>query len=130
MDQCTTIVRLEGWRKIVEACSARPEGMTVKQWLIENSIKEKAYYYWQRKVRRQAFDDAQAAVPAVRKEPGVSFAELRITHPEGGSEESFIQPGSFQPDAVIRTATATIILSNTVSDRGLSALLKEVRRVK
>ena len=30
--------------------------MTVKQWLADNGIKEKSYYYWLRKFRKEAYD--------------------------------------------------------------------------
>lgn len=33
----------------------RPEGTTAKQWLSDNGIKEKAYHYWLRKFRKQAY---------------------------------------------------------------------------
>ena len=124
MDQCTKAVRLNGWRKVVEACSSMPDGMTVKEWLTENNIGEKAYYYWQRKIRQKAFDDARAALPSVKQETGVSFAELRINGSSLEHTDQELPIASFQPDVVIRTSSATIALSNTVSDRILSALLK------
>ncbi|MST67200.1 IS66 family insertion sequence element accessory protein TnpB, partial [Lachnospiraceae bacterium BSM-380-WT-5A] len=37
----------------------RPVGMSAKQWLEENGIKEKAYYYWLRKFRREAYNQTQ-----------------------------------------------------------------------
>ena len=40
MDQTTTDVRLANWKSIVEQCSSRPEGMSIKQWCSENSISE------------------------------------------------------------------------------------------
>ena len=57
MDQSTTNIRLASWKTTIESCQARPEGMSVRQWLAENQIPEKQYYYWQRKVRRLAYDE-------------------------------------------------------------------------
>lgn len=53
MDNTTHQVRLAQWIEIVEACNRRPEGMTAKQWLNDNNISEKTYYYWQRRVRKE-----------------------------------------------------------------------------
>ncbi len=38
MDQITHQVRLANWTKIIEQCSNRPQGTTVKQWLMENEF--------------------------------------------------------------------------------------------
>lgn len=46
MDQSTHEVRRKQWLSIITECQARPEGTTVREWLSENNIKEKAYYYW------------------------------------------------------------------------------------
>lgn len=45
MDKITHEVRLANWKQIILQCSSRPEGQTVKQWLAENGLKEKSYYY-------------------------------------------------------------------------------------
>ena len=55
MDTCTHEVRLNQWKLIVEQCQNRPEGKTARQWLAENGIQEKSYYYWLRKVRKKAY---------------------------------------------------------------------------
>ena len=46
MNNTTHEMRLAGWKKIIDNCQARPEGQTVKQWLAEQGIQEKNYYYW------------------------------------------------------------------------------------
>lgn len=56
MDQITHNVRGAQWLEIVTQCQNRSEGITVKQWLSDNGIKEKAYYHWLRKFRKQAYD--------------------------------------------------------------------------
>lgn len=40
---------------VIEQCSLRPEGQTIKQWLADNGINEKTYYYWQRRIRKEVF---------------------------------------------------------------------------
>lgn len=56
MDQSTHDVRRTNWLNIIEQCQQRPENMTVKQWLADNGIKEKSYYYWLRKFRKEAYE--------------------------------------------------------------------------
>ncbi len=52
MDQSTHDVRRAGWLGIITECQQRPANVSAKQWLADNGIKEKAYYYWLRKFRR------------------------------------------------------------------------------
>lgn len=62
MNQITHNVRCVQWLEIVTQCQNRSEETTVKQWLSDNGIKEKAYYYWLRKFRKQAY--AQMHLPS------------------------------------------------------------------
>lgn len=55
MDKTTHEVRIANWRSIIKQCQARPEGQSAKQWLADNGINEKSYYYWQRKVRKETY---------------------------------------------------------------------------
>lgn len=36
--------RLSEWAEQIRECQNRPSGMTAKQWIVENSVKDKAYY--------------------------------------------------------------------------------------
>ncbi len=45
MNQSIHDVRRANWINIVNQCQSRPADMSIKQWLAENDIKEKAYYY-------------------------------------------------------------------------------------
>ena len=48
MDQCTHDIRRDNWLGIITECQNCPAGITVRQWLKDNNVKEKAYYYWLR----------------------------------------------------------------------------------
>ena len=63
MDQITHDVRSSQWLKIITQCQNRPEGTTAKQWMADNGISEKSYYYWLRKFRNEYY---VAAEPPVR----------------------------------------------------------------
>ena len=74
MDQLTHTVRRSNWINIIRQCQDRPAGTTAKQWLAENDISEKSYYYWLRKIRREVCEQEElqkveyygAAEPPVR----------------------------------------------------------------
>ena len=78
MDQTTHNVRRANWLAIITQCQERPEGISVKQWLSDNGVKEKAYYYWLRKFRKEAYEQMQP--PAVNENPGneIAFTEISI----------------------------------------------------
>ena len=46
MDQITHTVCRSNWINVIQQCQDRPAGITAKQWLAENDIFEKSYYYW------------------------------------------------------------------------------------
>jgi len=99
MDQCTREVRNANWKAIIAACQSRPATKTVKQWLSENNVREKAYYYHQRKLRQAAFEQMQgAAVPLPQDSASsneLSFVE--ISCPVGINSGSTALE-SFHPD--------------------------------
>ena len=120
MDQITHQVRLANWTKIIEQCSNRPQGTTIKQWLMENGINEKSYYYWLRRVRQNAYSRMDIELPAVTtpaEPPTVTFAEIPV--PERIN-------ASFKADAMISTGSFVIGVSNSISDVLLTKLLKEI----
>lgn len=62
MDQSTHDVRRANWLNIITECQQRSAGISAKQWLTDNGIQERTYYYWQRKFRREACE--QIKLPA------------------------------------------------------------------
>ena len=120
MDKITHEIRLSNWKTVIEQCSLRPEGQTVKQWLADNGINEKTYYYWQRRVRKEVF--GQSGLPQPIENPKadpVSFAEIPVMPVQA---ETSLET-SFQADAVIRTRNTTIGLSNSISDHLLERII-------
>ena len=78
MDQCTHEVRAEYWKKIIQACGQRPAGQSAKSWIDENGICEQSYYHWQRRFRKQAYEEMKenASVPAVAEKTELTFVEI------------------------------------------------------
>lgn len=126
MDQISHTIRNSRWKDIILQCQNRPAEMSAKQWMIENQVSEKSYYYWQRKLRTEAFKqmDHSSLLPVAKGTSDVSFAEIRI--PEPKKSVSDIIPETIRPTAVIKTATMTIALSNDIADDLLSRILREV----
>ena len=125
MDQCTHEVRAEYWKKIIKACSQRPAGQSAKKWMDENGICEQSYYHWQRKFRKQAYEqmnENSAIVPAATENSEISFVELPYHHSVIKEQEYEGNIPMESPVAVIRTASVNIAITNEISD----SVLKEV----
>ena len=127
MDQTTHEVRLEHWKEVVLRCQKRHDGMSARQWLKDNDVREKKYYYWLRRIRKSAYEQSvqSGSLPAVRQDSGVAFAEFPV--PAQDKEGSGSADGAFHPSAVIRSASLTVSIANDVSDGLLSRLLEEMR---
>ena len=76
MDQLTHTVRRSNWINIIRQCQDRPAGTTAKQWLAENDISEKSYYYWLRKIRREVRE--QEGLQEVTNPSALSFVEIPV----------------------------------------------------
>lgn len=128
MDRITHQVRLANWTKIIEQCNNRPTGTTAKQWLSDNGISDKSYYYWLRKIRQEAYASKEMELPAINsvqeKQPSVTFAEIPMP------EKQTSVTDTFKADAVIHTGTMVIGISNSISDTLLSRLLEVVHHAR
>lgn len=126
MDQITHDVRRATWHSIIKQCQERPEHTTVKQWCLENGVREKAYYYWLRKFRKEAAQ--QMPVPTTAQNPSpVTFAEIPFVsscdaYTKAGADATF----PVHPTAVLRHKELTIAVTNDISDSLLSRIIREV----
>lgn len=119
MDQSTHDVRRASWFNIITECQQRPVSVSVRQWLADNGIKEKAYYYWLRKFRREACEQMQLPVSPAPAE--VSFAEIGV--PASIPAE---HAAAGHAVAVIRAGGVTLEVSGDISGPVLRMLLQEV----
>jgi hypothetical protein len=124
MDKTTREMRYSHWKTIIEQCQDRPKGISAKQWLSDSSINEKSYYYWLRQLRKEAYEQVKSTkdLPLTQVTGQVAFAEIPISPQNIFEGSSYIN----HPAAVIKTSTATIALSNEISERLLSMILREV----
>ena len=123
MDQTTHEVRIANWKAIIEQCQSRPEDQSAKQWLQDNGIPDKQYYYWLRKIRKMAYNESHPkdTLPAVSapQVPAVSFAEIPAKDVMPAATEA-------EPAITIKTKKATIQISSAVSEALMVRLVKAV----
>lgn len=123
MDKTTHEIRLSNWKPIIEGCINRPKGTTVKQWLDKNNINEKTYYYWLRRVRKEVYSQMNTTLPSISskvqtKKSAIAFAEIPVVNQQD------LTTGAFRADAVIRSGSTIIGISNSISDTLLTRLLE------
>lgn len=123
MDQLTHTVRRSNWINIIRQCQNRPAGTTAKQWLAENDISEKSYYYWLRKIRREVCE--QEGLQEVTTPSELSFVEIPVKTALDIAPVP-TAPATTTPVAVIRSDSLTLELSNDISESLLRRLLQEV----
>ena len=124
MDKITHQVRVEHWTKIMNECIN--SGMSKTAWCRANGISEKQFFYWQRILRREAFENSQNSslpttvgsyqelAPATQRT--VSFTEIKLP----SSSQSTVPV--FHPDLVIRKGSLILEISNSASDELLSRI--------
>lgn len=121
MDKITHKVRCEQWAGIIKECLA--SGMNKTAWCREHGISDKSFFYWQRRLREEAYISTieSSSGPSVKAvnvpaEQSIDFVELRIP------EQSAVSSAAFRPDVIIRKGSFSIELSNTVSTELLSRI--------
>lgn len=121
MDKITHKVRREQWLGIINECLS--SGMSKTAWCKEHGISDKTFFYWQRKLREDAYISTieSSALPAVKDistptRPSIDFVEVKI--PEQPSAVSAV----FRPDIIIRKNSFSLEISNTVSAELLSMI--------
>lgn len=119
MDQCTKIIKRNQWVGIINACQARPSGTSVQQWLKDNGISYKSYYYWLSKFRHETFANQTTAIREIGNKTG-SFAEISISETEC---HDFV----FSPDVIIKSGTCTVGLSNSASPTLVALVMEGLR---
>jgi len=126
MDKLTHEIRLEQWKKIIYQCQNRPKGQPAYQWLKDNGINSKSYYYWLRKIRRNTLQEVKdTSLPSIKHNEdlsNVSFAEIPFEYNENAKGV----PDTFQPVAVIKTMKATVAVSDAISEHLLTRIIQEV----
>ena len=77
MDYGSHYYRRAHWVKIIQACQNRPSDITAKQWLKDNGISDKSYYYWLKKLKTEKISQAKQSLPARDYNAGdISFVEV------------------------------------------------------
>ena len=124
MDKITHQVRAEHWAKIMNECIN--SGMSKTAWCRANGISEKQFFYWQRILRREAFERSQNSSSPATVGPDqelppatqrtVSFTEIKL--PSSSQSTGPV----FHPDLVIRKGSLILEISNSASDELLSRI--------
>lgn len=124
MDKITHKVRCEQWTAIINECLA--SGMPKTTWCKANGISDKQFFYWQRILRQEAYQQMEsqstspassALVPDVKEEKSShpAFVEIRPVTSETGSF-------TFRPDVIIHSGDLTVEIANTASEELLRKL--------
>ncbi|KPU46391.1 hypothetical protein OXPF_00030 [Oxobacter pfennigii] len=119
MDKITHEMRLMQWKPIISEC--RSSGMTIKSWCLQNNVNEKLFYYWQRRVREDAYEVIKKA--QFNNKP--NFIELPVPAADYSGKAS-----PFTADMIIHIGNSVLELSNTVSEELLLKVLKAISDVK
>ena len=94
--------------------------MTVKDWCALHDINIKTYYYWLRKIRKQALDNSPVPVsshlPRANNEP-ISFKKLEVKSPVSG----------MQAAVIVHLPQATVEVAQGTDQQTVEAVLRALR---
>lgn len=118
MDKITHEMRMVNWTKLIQDCLS--SGLSKKEWCLQNHVNEKTFYYWQRKIRKEAYED-QAVSKPVNHEAG--FVEIPALPKMQESTTTSVS-------AKILVNGSTIEIVDSASDEFLHRLLRTLSYVQ
>lgn len=112
MDKLTTAsheFRLSLWTARIKEC--RASGMTVSAWCEQKNIGIKNYYYWMRKIKREAFEELSSqSISAVTVSNLPVFSKINLSTNESKSRSSVtVHINDFAIDIQDGTSETTIL---------------------
>ena len=124
MDQLTVAEhdqKIALWISRIQEC--RASGLTVDIWCKQNGVTPKSYYYWMRKIKREAFEalpDDMKTRPAVSSCPGSPvFEEITSCHETGVNSAA----------VSLHVGNAVLEIHNGADYQTIENLLRAVRAV-
>ena len=133
MDHATTEIRTEQWRQIV--LEANGSSLTKKEFCRQNGIKEKQFYYWQRKIRRQESSRLrlEATLAPVESTSVVSscssssFVAVNLSEPEDTSSIPLSLSSAFHPELMIQMNGVNLFVVSNVHEETLQSVIRVLR---
>ena len=133
MDHATTEIRTEQWRQIV--LEANGSSLTKKEFCRQNGIKEKQFYYWQRKIRRQESSRLrlEATLAPVESTSVVSscssssFVTVNLSEPEDTSFIPLSLSSTFHPELMIQMNGVNLFVVSSVHEETLQSVIRVLR---
>jgi putative transposase len=133
MDHATTEIRTEQWRQIV--LEANGSSLTKKEFCRQNGIKEKQFYYWQRKIRRQESSRLrlEATLAPVESTSVVSscssssFVTVNLSEPEDTSSIPLSLSSTFHPELMIQMNGVNLFVVSSVHEETLQSVIRVLR---
>jgi putative transposase len=119
MDKITHEMRLTQWTQVIREC--RSSGVAIRIWCSENNVNEKQFYYWQRRIRAQAFNSLEN----IKSKEQSKFVQLPAP-----VDSLSLGRSSFSSDMVLHIGNNIIEISNTVSEELLSKVFKVISDAK
>lgn len=127
MDQLTIAThdhKLQLWISRIQECKA--SGITVDVWCKQQGFSSKSYYYWMRKIKREAFE----ALPAERKpKPRAVPASYENTFVEIPVTQSSANAIPTKATCCIRFGNAVLEVHNGVDSATIENILRAIRNL-
>ena len=118
------------WKQII--LEGNRASITKREWCRQNGISEKAFFYWQHKIRSIAaasMDEAssvQLPAPHVQSNPQ-SFVEIPVPGPYSTPVNSEAASPGVSPELMIQVNDCRVFVNGTVQENTLRAVMKVIR---
>ena len=124
MDQEALQIRRSQWERII--IEGNKATISKKEWCKQNGISEKSFYYWQRKIRKQATKALETSKAVPVPAPCSAFVELPFPSVPQSFREPVQSPG-VPPELIIQVGDCRIYVTGAVQEHTLCTVMKVIR---
>lgn len=118
MDKITYVknkFRKEQWEKLIADC--QNSGLKVDDWCAKNNVRRNSYYYWLRKMRKDACEAILPAIP--NQETQIDFAKVELP----------VQQTQTMASVILHLPSATLEIYDGTNKQTIEAVLMALKNI-
>lgn len=124
MDRQVAELRYSQWEQIVLEANNSP--ISKREWCRKNGIREKTFYYWQRRIRLDALASAEASSQGIVPVKSSQSAFIEVPVAPAPATESPV-PSIASPELMLQIGDCRVYVAGSIQESTLTTVMRVIR---
>ena len=124
MDRQVAELRYSQWEQIVLEANNSP--ISKREWCRKNGIREKTFYYWQRRIRLDALASAEASSQGIVPVKPSQSAFIEVPVAPAPAVESPV-PSIGSPELMLQIGDCRVYVAGSIQESTLATVVRVIR---